>query len=102
MNNNQDLSATTSAGAVPAGPPTKRAADFNIDKIMEDYREVVDRQIDRVSAKFNRNPNPKDGVEALKLLNQMAETLLMHKPFREQSRRPRGRILTTDGTDGHR
>jgi hypothetical protein len=83
MNNNQDLS----ANAVPAGPPAKRAADFNIDAIMENYKKAVDREIDRVSAKFNRNPNPKDGAETLKLLDQMAKTLLMHKPFRERSRR---------------
>jgi hypothetical protein len=83
MNNNQDLSAS----AVPARPPAKRAADFNIDQIMEDYKEVVDREIDRVSAKFSRNPNSKDGAEALKLLDRMAKTLLMHKPFRERSGR---------------
>ena len=93
MNNNQDLSETASAstsgesGVAKAMPDERRAADFNIDAIMEDYKEVVDREIDRVSAKFSRNPNPKDGAEALKLLDQMAKTLLMHKPFRERSRR---------------
>jgi hypothetical protein len=76
MDNNQNLS------AVPVGPPAKRAADFNVDKIMENYKVLVDRQIDRVSAKFGRNRNPKDGAEELKLLNQMVKTLLMHEPFR--------------------
>jgi hypothetical protein len=90
MNNNQDLSARSSAmpHAQPQdGRSAKRSADFNIDELMENYKEVVDRQIDRVSAKFNRNRNPKDGAESLKLLDQMVETLLMHKPFRERSRR---------------
>jgi hypothetical protein len=84
MDSNQNL--ITSASAVPAGPPPNRAADFNIDKIMENYKKLVEREIDRVSAKFSRNPNPKDGAEALKLLNQIAETLLMHERLKARKK----------------
>jgi len=69
--------------------PPQSSTKFNIDDIMVKYQQLLDKQIDHLSAKLNLDPDHKDSLEALQLLDRMAGTIRLYHRSKARSQERR-------------